>query len=159
MKILLYSEGGNMNSEDIAYLAGVIDGEGSIGIGMKTATNSYHLMIQVSMKMPTLVPKWIFETFGGHYGEYAQGKNAWGEGMIAKWSIHGTEAQGLLKLIVDILKDKKERAEVAIVFPISSKGSRSVDTEMQDFCYTKMRGIQGTKAGYQDEDIITFRRR
>jgi len=130
-----------MSSE--AYAAGIIDGEGAIGIGHKSGSNSYHLLVQVSMKMPTQVPKWLFDNFGGHYGEYAQSKNAWGEGTIAKWSIHGSEAQEFIGLIVPHLLDKLDKAKMAIVFPIASSSHKGIaETDMQQHIYEEMRKLQ-----------------
>ena len=47
-----------------AYAAGIIDGEGAIGVSNKSECNSYHLLVQVSMKVPSLIPKWLFTNFG-----------------------------------------------------------------------------------------------
>jgi len=126
-----------------AYAAGIIDGEGSIGIGHKSNSNSYHLLVQVSMKIPTKVPKWLYSTFGGHYGEYAQGKNAWGDGVVAKWSIHGSEAQEFISQILPYLIDKVDRAKLALVFPIATSSHKGVaEKDIQQYVYETMKKLQ-----------------
>lgn len=149
-----------MIDTELAYAAGIIDGEGSIGVGRKEGSAvavgkrgscklSYHLLVQVSMKIPTRVPVWLHTTFGGHYGEYQQGKNAWGTGTIAKWSIHGTEAQESISGIRPYLIDKAERADMALAFPIASSSHKGVaETGMQQFVYEEMRRMNSkNKAG------------
>ncbi len=128
--------------EDLAYTAGIIDGEGSIGVSLRKATQSYHLMVQVSMKLPTIIPKWLLTNFGGNYGEYKQSKRAYGEGIIAKWSIHGTAAQEFILSIYPYLMDKKDQAEVALVFPISHKGRRNAEYDIQSVCYDRLRQLK-----------------
>ena len=72
------------------------------------------------MRMPTAVPRWLFDNFGGHYGEYAQAKSAFGSGIVAKWSIHGVRAQEFITLIRPYLIDKAKLADIALVFTIAS---------------------------------------
>ena len=130
-----------------SYAAGIIDGEGIIGISRRASiTNKskigYLLTVQVSMKMPTLVPGWLLANFGGNYGEYKQGKNAWGTGMIAKWSIHGSEAQKFIDEILPFLIDKKEHAKLALTFPITSSSHHKSEEGIQEVVWERISKLQ-----------------
>lgn len=143
-----------MNESYLAYAAGIIDGEGSVGVSRKQGSVvadgrrgshklSFHLLVQVSMKIPTKIPKWLYDNFGGYYGEYAQGERAWGSGIVAKWSLHGSSAQEFLSVIRPYLLDKAERADFALAFPIARSSHKgAAETEMQKYIYNEMKKLQ-----------------
>lgn len=122
------------------YTAGIIDGEGCIGVSHDNRGN-FHLMVQVSMKLPSAVPKWLLTNFGGGYGEYSQSKRAYGSGVIAKWSINGIDAQEFISSIYPYLIDKKEQAELALVFPVSHRGKKP-EREIQLVIYERLKQLK-----------------
>lgn len=114
-----------MDKAKAAYAAGIIDGEGSIGIARKTNRNGsyyYSLTVQVSMKnIP--VPEWLATNCSGHVGRYKQSVRAFGGGYISKWAVHGHEAHGFLLSIQPYLIEKWEQAKFALMFPLGEQGN------------------------------------
>jgi hypothetical protein len=104
-------------TQDDAYAAGIIDGEGSIGVTYRTTNDSYLLVVQVSMTQPA-VPTWLHETYGGGLGMYAQGARSWGSQYVYKWSIYGKEALLFISKVIPYLKEKRLQAEVASDYPV-----------------------------------------
>ena len=107
------------NEELYAYIAGLIDGEGSVSIIRKSG--GHIPMIQLSMRAPAKVPKWLYNTFGGGYGEYKQGNHAYGDGYTAKWSLSGYQALELLSNIRPYIIEKLEVIELVLDFPMVGK--------------------------------------
>lgn len=125
--------------EDLAYAAGIIDGEGSIGVhrnGQNQLGYRYVLCIQVSMTNP-IVPNWLREMFGGHTGTYKQSKQAFGTKPVTKWFLYGIDALEFLYYIIPYLMEKREQAEIALVFPVGTKGN--AETEIQGHIYTLLK--------------------
>lgn len=131
------------NIEDDSYAAGIIDGEGSIGISHRTSGDSYILCIQVSMTHPE-VPFWLHSIYGGHIGTYAQGARSWGSRYVHKWSIYGVDAIKFLSSITPHLKEKKLQAESALDFPIGVKGKKlsNDDKLLQEDMYNLLKEMK-----------------
>jgi len=111
-----------------SYAAGIIDGEGSIGVSRKSKINgsyyNYLLVVQVTMRSPA-IPGWLATNFGGHVGRYEQSKRAFGKGYMSKWAIFGDEAKGFIEQILPYLIEKKNQAELALQFPMGKRGYRA----------------------------------
>jgi hypothetical protein len=57
---------GNVDTHDLAYAAGIIDGEGSVGIYEVTPRNRPQFNVQIRVKMCDKdVVEWLADTFGG----------------------------------------------------------------------------------------------
>lgn len=112
-----------MNEQDLAYAAGIIDGEGCMSIDRHKRKHiyTYGLSIQVSMKNPA-VPKWLNSNFGGSACITRQSRGAFNQNPLHKWSIFGTEAQQLILKLFPYLIEKKLQATLMLSFPIG-KGS------------------------------------
>uniref|UniRef100_A0A6M3L7F3 Putative HNH homing endonuclease n=1 Tax=viral metagenome TaxID=1070528 RepID=A0A6M3L7F3_9ZZZZ len=96
---------------DLAYAAGIIDGEGTIYI---TPQHGY-LILCVGVHMTTSeVPVWLRKTFGGglskHGSQNKKHKDSWRWGLTAKSAI------AFLEEVYPFLKLKKPQVEVARVF-------------------------------------------
>ena len=106
-----------MNDIDLAYAAGIIDGEGSIQIRKHRRSEyyvGYHycMDVQVSMIDPE-VPLWLKRTFGGSLQFYpAKGKRQ----EVYHWAITTNKAATFLSLILPFLKIKGAQAEIALEF-------------------------------------------
>jgi hypothetical protein len=126
-----------MNEIDLAYIAGIIDGEGSIGINKiknynGTNTTYYRLLVQVCM-VEGCIPQWLCDAFG---------------------------AVSFLKVILPYLKIKKEQAEIAIEFQsqrmksggIEGKRGQKFKTEseqsIEEAQYTLMRNLKAQEGTY-----------
>ena len=57
----------SLSVAEIAYIAGLIDGEGTIGIYRQTGTKSFHLKVLITNCSPALFD-WLRPRFGGGIG-------------------------------------------------------------------------------------------
>lgn len=135
-----------MSIENDAYAAGIIDGEGSIGVTNKNQ-GSYHLMCQVSMRNPE-IPTWLYLNYGGNIGTFKQGIHSYSNrpAVLTKWHINGTEAQEFIGQIRQYLIEKRDRADLALSFPASKKGVKA-EIDIQEVVYERMRVLQSLKNG------------
>ena len=102
-------------SIDLAYAAGIVDGEGCITINhakSKQCMRGYFNALQIKVAMTTYqVPYWLLDTFGGSIREQpTTGK------LIYVWTIGSRQASNLLKQLLPHLKNTKLQAETAIKF-------------------------------------------
>ena len=130
---------------DIAYLAGVIDGEGCIQIKRNNFINSiyhgYSLTIAVKMCCEEIVNS-IQENFGGGIGgpyRYTNRRTQY------SWQCHGVDAGEILKLVLPHLIEKREQAKLGIEYietigkNSTSAGRSDIDRQLQELYYLKMR--------------------
>ena len=120
-----------MKRTDLAYLAGILDGEGSISIHKHKDKNSqlgyyYQLVINVANTNEWLI-NWIHLNFGG---------NIYKKRMLAKhykqvylWSASSNQAKTLLELILPYLRLKKAQADIALQFQAKKHPRGSVKSE------------------------------
>ena len=106
-----------INETSKSYIAGIVDGEGCIGIWKREPTSkSYALKLKVKMNDYHSI-KYIQKNFGGNIyissGFLRNGKKYNGFYSIEYAS---TKAAHILKLILPYLKVKKQQAQVAIKF-------------------------------------------
>lgn len=100
---------------DLAYAAGLFDGEGSVGVcwrvqAKKSTMKTYAVKASVAMiDQPTIL--WLVATFGGHYDQTCKTKSG---NIIHRWTLHARKAADFLELISPYLKLKQDRAEAAI---------------------------------------------
>ena len=102
---------------DIAYAAGIIDGEGSIVISkakQKVGNGySYEILVAVHM-MDGYIPKWMSECFGGRFSK-TKVNHANKKGDFAYYyHANGSRAKIFLELIIPHLKIKRKQAEAAL---------------------------------------------
>lgn len=106
---------------DLAYMAGLLDGEGHIGITLRKNLRSGHqLRIEITNTNEAFI-KWILPRFDGHG---AHRKDRWGDGNRKDsyvWYADNRKAIRLLKLLMPYLVLKKEQAQIAIDFQSSIK--------------------------------------
>jgi len=109
-----------MEETELAYTAGIIDGEGSISLLLNKCKKQkafYQMRVTVRNTNEWLV-QWLKVTYGGyfypsHYGDEERAKN-WKPQW--QWAIAANKALVFLKLIYPYLRLKKPQAEVAIQF-------------------------------------------
>lgn len=110
---------------DLAYAAGIIDGEGNIGIYANTSRNGYpvyRMRVRVTNTDEGLIHQ-LKENFEGSIGvqNWAEGKNrkpAW------YWTVSCNPALRFLSLVTSYLRLKKPQAELAIKFQQSRRRQR-----------------------------------
>jgi len=94
------------------YLAGLIDGEGTISIWGKSG-KQYYPCIQVGMSEKALpMLRSLCETYGGNVRQFRLATSAWNAGWI--WSIFGAEAEAILLKIHSSLRLKQPHATLAL---------------------------------------------
>ena len=105
--------------EKLAYLGGIIDGEGTIAITKKKIAKrgynpSYVLRVSIAGSDKQL-SKWLKENFGGKI--YALNmQNGFNKKKMFQWILNSNNGYKLLKKVKDYLLIKKEQADLAIEF-------------------------------------------
>lgn len=113
-----------MTPETLAYTAGLIDGEGHIGIsGIKPGGERkrpiHYLAVIISMcDLPII--EWLHNTFGGSIANRTNQPSRQNGRCRPQWawSLHGSNAQIFLEQILPYLQVKRRQAELAIEFQI-----------------------------------------
>lgn len=104
---------------EIAYLAGLIDGEGSIYIGAhsfnpKTKAPYYQTYILITSTDKVLID-WLENVFGGMTSQYTAAQTAKNARRTAyRWVISGERLTHLCKLILPYLVIKQREAEIML---------------------------------------------
>lgn len=106
----------NLTQREIGYIAGIIDGEGSIGIctsfGKRSKNPSHYIRLNTSNTCKELM-EWYKDIIGGtigHYAPIATPHSVW------KHYLTGENAYRVIKLVQDSLIVKREQAKLAIYF-------------------------------------------
>ena len=107
-----------MKRTDLAYLAGILDGEGSISIHKHKDKSShlgycYQLVINVANTNEWLI-NWIHLSFGGWI--YKKRMISRHYKQVYLWSASSLQAKTLLELVLPYLRIKKPQAEIALQF-------------------------------------------
>jgi len=90
------------------YLAGIIDGEGTIKV-RQDKQHRHHLVLQVGNTCFELI-KWLQDNFGGYIYERIPKKRTWSKYWV--WELHGVlDVSILLSKIIPYLIVKKQKAE------------------------------------------------
>ena len=106
-----------MKKTDLAYLAGILDGEGCIHIGKWIGQEGqlprYRLAVQISMvdKVPLLLARFAF---GGYLRLRKRKNDKWKP--LWEWGVGSGSAVECLKDLMPYLHTKKAEAELAIKF-------------------------------------------
>lgn len=105
-----------MKKTDLAYTAGIIDGEGCISIGKQTDRSSrrgFTYSLQVNVKsVDEWLPAWLQFSFGGGLHTYTNQA----DNCMWSWTITCKKASEFLKLIFPYLNLKRPQAEIALRF-------------------------------------------
>lgn len=115
----------------LAYLAGIIDGEGSIYIGnfssnIKTGTPHYQTNFEVSNTDKGLID-WLINNFGGRRYEYTPAqtpKNS--RKKVYRWMCSGEMITHIGPLLLPYLVIKKRQCEIMIEMRKTYKGTGAV---------------------------------
>ena len=109
-----------INPIDLSYIAGIIDGEGTIGLhrnhfGPKERYRTPSYMLRIRVKMTDeLIVRWLHSICGGRF--YYSKKQIGNCKSVFEWSIVGKAANKLLLELLPYLKLKKPQAEIGIEF-------------------------------------------
>jgi len=111
-----------MTPETLAYTAGLIDGEGNIGVqGIKPAGHhkrpNHYLVVRISMcDLPII--EWLHDTFGGFVTTRTNHPSRQNNNRRPQWAwaIYSSDAQIFLEQVLPYLQVKRRQAELAIEF-------------------------------------------
>lgn len=146
----------SLSSSDLAYAAGLFDGEGHICIYYSTSGRTkksyprYGLRVQIGQTEIAAI-KWMHETFGGnvtrsrHKISYKSGNHErW------NWTVATGRAAQFLRATRPFLKLKGDEADIAIAFQASMMitGRQTLPENVVAFrkdCYEEIRAIRHKK--------------
>lgn len=113
---------------DLAYAAGLFDGEGSVGVSLRkqsgrSVTVTPSIKACIAMVDEDSI-RWLSDKFGGHVDTTNKSKTG---RTIFRWTLHCRKAADFFEMILPYLKLKKERCEVAIQLArrTSSRGAKA----------------------------------
>lgn len=131
--------------EQLVYLAGIIDGEGTIYIYIRKNNGSidYFPRFQVVNTNQKLMD-WIHQTFGGHLYSKNRSKHDKNWRNQFEWYTTRKLMDQLLPLVLPYLIAKKPQAEIMIKFRKTFKNRKTyrVPSDIQTIrneCYHKLR--------------------
>ena len=102
-----------MKRTDLAYVAGIIDGEGSISLYPPCkGRRGLKISVQVGNTNEWLI-QWLRFIFGGYIYTIPPRKNC---KPVHSWSVSYQQALGVLQAVYPYLRLKKPQAEIAINF-------------------------------------------
>ena len=141
-----------MKKTDIAYTAGIIDGEGCITIGKRTSRTCrsgmrYGLSVKVSSTDEWLC-QWLKLAWGGSIYLHKSKKTKWSDAWC--WTIQTNMAVEFLRIILPYLNLKRPQAELALSFQEVHRRRGNYKTEAQlaieEAQYILMKQMKGKKA-------------
>ncbi len=104
-----------MKNTDLAYIAGIIDGEGCIRFTSnrnKDRTRRYYSLVEITMTKE-FICQWLHFAFGGYiYCKKIPDNKNWAPQW--RWYVKRQDAYDFLKAIYPFLRIKKAQAELAI---------------------------------------------
>lgn len=118
---------------DKAYLAGIIDGEGSLYVAsasLPSGTKSYSARLSVDQSNEEFI-RWVASMFGvGCVAEVTK-KSSLGKKRAFAWRASCKEAASVLRAVIPYLKIKKRQAELLLELEEnkSPRGASSVSVE------------------------------
>jgi len=138
--------GGNVISKtDLAYTAGIIDGEGCISIvPRKLDGKVYHSLFVAVTCTDTVIVPWLKATFGGNTHQVKERRKNHRD--MLQWGISTQEAEDFLRRILPWLRLKKPQAELALYFRTLKRDGYTVSKKTfdeRDRCYRKLRAMHG----------------
>lgn len=143
-----------MEAKDLAYFAGLFDGEGCIHIRRtktKTQRVTYALVCKVSMcNFPAL--EQLHNSFGGSLIKERKHKYSNRNNKLWTWTASCVMAKNFLLQIVPFLRIKKEEADLALLFQQGkqsgaiegwgNKPKTEEELEVEEAQYTQMRNLK-----------------
>lgn len=132
----------NYAIQQVAYLAGIIDGEGCVYIGNhsccpKTGDKYFQTLFKVSSTEKKLID-WLIDVFGGLRGEYTpkqMAKNC--RSQVYFWQCTGERLTHLCELIFPFVIIKKDEIEIMLKMRstysgVTQKGKQGIQRNSPD---------------------------
>lgn len=105
---------------DLAYMAGIIDGEGYLGIWFDPRNNAASPKIVVEMSHLESI-QWLQNLYAGYKIQKIFPRNIKHQ-ITYRWEVWGKDAVKIVQLLLPFLKAKRREAELFITFPFHSAG-------------------------------------
>lgn len=163
-----------LTEAEIAYLAGLFDGEGYVSIREQTRRSSalraerngfggchYGLCVGISMCDEKVI-KWIYDTFGGSkvIAGHTKGHERWN--LAWHWRAYGENALAILRHLYPYLRVKKEKAALAFKFQqLKRQTFRRKDAhrlQLEHELYLEMRAMNKRGKGARRSDGVETER-
>lgn len=135
------TKGTAMTEVELAYMAGIIDGEGCVNIWCRSDRKEYRLRLSVTNCDLSLM-LWIKSTFGGYLYRREAQKAGWKTKY--EWMVTGKLLDNVLPIILPYLKIKRRQAELAVCFRKSFEDGKNVSSKTWVFrkdCYCEMKNL------------------
>lgn len=102
-----------------AYMAGILDGEGSLTIGnysSNTETGDKHYQVNIAVcSTDKILIDWIVEVFGGYQGTYTPNQMSRnGRKQVHRWQCSSNRLLHICEICLPFLTIKKRQAEILI---------------------------------------------
>ena len=111
------------NPEDLAYIAGIVDGEGCIIVATHSSgSNTIRVVVAMADPEPLQL---CYNVFGGW--AYKR-KNTNGRTLYS-WYVQSKTALNVLRAIEPYIRGKREQVELALQFPTSDRGHKTSQEE------------------------------
>jgi hypothetical protein len=107
------------NDTQLAYLAGIIDGEGTIGIERQSPhetcrKKTYYTHRLLIVNTSNILKQWLQENFP--CGKITYRKKIDGRKPCYVWRLFGKDAEDILQAIIPFIKIKRNQAECVLKF-------------------------------------------
>lgn len=104
----------------LAYVAGLVDGEGTIAIARQTFKDMrspyYRIVLVVGMTNEPIIKKLNFWFPGSQYSTHNDDRGRNERKLMHRWSLWGPQAEKALRQIIPFLQVKKNQAALALGF-------------------------------------------
>jgi len=121
---------------DLAYVAGIVDGEGCITLARTGIRNSKNTSISLFVTVTNTniwIIEWLKFAFGGTIYTNRKRNETTNRKAVYTWGLYTLSALEFLKLIYPYLRLKKPQAEIAIKFlEMRGQKGRRFNTEEQE---------------------------
>lgn len=101
---------------DLAYIAGIVDGEGCFDVHADNRSHSLIPRIRVEMAERSII-EWIQEKLPGNKISVANRRKNLNHSSTYRWSVNGRQALSVTELLAPFLKGKRDQAEIFLKFP------------------------------------------
>ena len=153
----------NMTIAEAAWLAGIIDGEGSIFImrqARKDRERTVNFILRVTVESTDAIMAPTCKEITGEGEKIRQNSdNRPNCSDRLKWQVNGKKAVRILKAILPYMMVKKDQAEAAIKFQETTKkhwrNMEEIDYTKQEEFYHLLKGLKtSSKLGKQSDKIV-----
>jgi len=149
--------------EKLAYLAGIIDGEGHIGVYKtyyKNKTDRYRTRVCVSTTSNFLI-EWLLKEFGGFVKKKKMYSNKHKQGFT--WQLSDKDADHVLEMVLPYLVIKRSQAILYLSYrklqkttPKTYPGHSEVNTDLRREIHEYMKSLNSSFSESVETNTLDF---